>query len=73
MLKTLITLPRVEINVRNKPKGKSSMDNPAISNIGYTRHTMKTNKTKNTTQKTKNMSNTNREKMPGVNTGDREG
>ena len=28
MLKTLITLPRVEINVRNKPKGKSSMDNP---------------------------------------------
>jgi hypothetical protein len=24
----LITLPRVEINVRNKPKGQSRMDNP---------------------------------------------
>jgi len=34
------------------------MDNPDTGNIGYTRHRIKTNKAKNTTQKTIRMSNT---------------
>jgi len=46
------------------------MDNPEkLENIGYTRHRKKTNKTKNTTQKTKTMSatnHTNTEMNPGA-------
>jgi len=38
-------------------------------NIWYTRHRTKTNKTKNTTQKTKAMSNTDPTKNQGVNPG----
>ena len=41
-------------------------------NIGCTRHRTKTSKTKNTTQKTKKMSNTDAHKMPKVNTGGRD-
>jgi len=41
-------------------------------NIGCTRHRTKTSKTKNTTQKTKKMSNTDAHKMPRVNTGGRD-
>ena len=33
------------------------MDNPGTGNIGHTRHRTKTNKHKNTKQKTKKMSN----------------
>ena len=41
---------------QRKPKGQSRMDNADTGNIGYTRHMTKTNKLKNTTQKTKKMS-----------------
>jgi hypothetical protein len=34
------------------------MDNPETDNTGFTRHRTKTNNRKNTTQKTKKMSNT---------------
>ena len=38
-------------------------------NIGYTGQRRKTNKAKNTTQKTKKMSNTDHNQQPGVNSG----
>jgi hypothetical protein len=65
---TLATLGAQDTG-RRQAKQKQSRD---TGNIGYTRHRTKTNKTKNTTQKTKKMSNTDAHKMPRVNTGGRD-
>ena len=58
---------------KRKPKGQSGMDNPHTHAPLGTRHRTKTNKTKNTTQKTKGMSNTDPTKKPEVNPGVSEG
>ena len=50
MLKTWITLPRVEINVRKTEGAINNGQSREISSSGYTRHTTKTNKTKTKTQ-----------------------
>ena len=61
---------------RENQKGQSRMENPEkteraikngesrdTGNMGYTRHSMKTSKRKNTTQKTKKMNNTDPKKL----------
>jgi hypothetical protein len=65
---TLATLGAQDTG-RRQAKQKQSRD---TGNIGCTRHRTKTSKTKNTTQKTKKMSNTDAHKMPRVNTGGRD-
>ena len=63
-LSTQVTGQRLE-----KTKGTIKNGQPRdTGNIGYTRHRTKTI-TKNTTQKTKEMSNTDPTKKPGVNPG----
>ena len=52
------------INKRQRKLNRQSRD---TSNNGYTRHRMKTNKTKNTTQKTKEVRNTDSRKNHMIN------
>ena len=61
----------LHINIRENREIKNGQSRET-GNIGYSRHKMKTNKTKNTTQKTKTMSNTDPTKNPGVNPDARE-
>jgi hypothetical protein len=57
------------MNVRKKTEGAIKYgQSRETSNIEYTRHRTKTNKTKITTQKTKKMSNTDPNKKGGVRT-----
>jgi hypothetical protein len=46
-----------EWTIQRKPKGQSRIDNSETRAILCTKHRTKTNKSKNTTQKTKTMSN----------------
>jgi hypothetical protein len=55
-----------EWRIQRKPKGAiKNGESRDTGNMGYTRHSMKTSKRKNTTQKTKKMNNTD-PKKPGV-------
>jgi hypothetical protein len=54
----------LEINIREKTKWQSRIDNPDTDNTWHARHKTKTNKA---TQKTKIMSNTDPHQKPGVN------
>ena len=58
---------------QRKLKGQPRTDNPETQATLSTRHRMKTNKTKNTTQKTKKMSNTNPPNKTGMNPSTQEG
>ena len=53
-----------EWRIQRKPKGAiKNGESRDTGNMGYTRHSMKTSKRKNTTQKTKKMSNTDPKKL----------
>jgi hypothetical protein len=55
-----------EWRIQRKPKGAiKNGESRDTGNMGYTRHSMKTSKRKNTTQKTKKMSNTDPKKPGG--------
>ena len=62
-----------EINVREKRGVIRNGQHRDTGRFGYTRNRTKTNKTKNISQKIRNMSNTDPTKNRGLNTGSRKG
>jgi hypothetical protein len=52
-----------EWRIQRKPKGAIKNGESRDTGKGYTRHSMKTSKRKNTTQKTKKMNNTDPKKL----------